>query len=474
MTTPDAPDESPFLPPARPGDRDAPPPGTEPSEDEATTGASTPVDGVPFLPEPPRAETAEPSAPVPFDPRAMVESQRPKVESPVYGQMPVGTDEGRAAARRLREEANRSRRRKRIFGRIAGVVVVAALVVAGFVASRQFRDGQGEREPASPSGLGDEPATVAPTAVDEQSHDADDTDRTGAGSDDDATDDDPATDGDATDHDATDDDLATDDAPSDEGTVATVASAPTTTIAGRSVDVDPVSYYHRTSDSVAGESASTEYVVVHDPASDTYVAEVRTGEESATMIGTDARHRYSVDPGGRLERMRRSATGLAPEPDLALARPIVAADLLPPSALPFAESVSVTVELDGTTYVYRIDIDGWRKTDPEGYGTWVARWNEQGPSTAALVDAGTRQTARDPVDPARWRDDTVPRDDLAELERQVPAGSGVAYRVGADGEVTLATVSDRVADFRSSYAAIAADAIGSPLDLGGHLWADAT
>lgn len=138
--------DMPYLPPARPpvpAPAVAPPvaPGVE-TETEAdgndgalasTVPAGTQAE-VPFLPSA-RPPQPAPAAPV-FDAKAMVESQRHGNANPAYGSMPTGTDEGRAAARRLRDEANRKRRRHRAVGRIVGVVVLVAAAAGGYLAWR--------------------------------------------------------------------------------------------------------------------------------------------------------------------------------------------------------------------------------------------------------------------------------------------------------------------------------------------------
>lgn len=86
----------------------------------------------------------------------MVASQKHPKLDPAYGAMPAGTDEGRAAARRLREDANRKRRRNRRIARLVGFVVLAGLTVGAYFAVQAFRDDT--EEPA------DDAAAAAPAA----------------------------------------------------------------------------------------------------------------------------------------------------------------------------------------------------------------------------------------------------------------------------------------------------------------------
>jgi hypothetical protein len=75
-----------------------------------------------------------------FDAKAMVESQKHYNANPVYGGMPAGSEESRAAARKLREDANRKRRRGRVVRRFVGLLVLAGLAVGGYFVYRAIQD----------------------------------------------------------------------------------------------------------------------------------------------------------------------------------------------------------------------------------------------------------------------------------------------------------------------------------------------
>lgn len=151
-------EEAPFLPPARPRAA-AHAPTLEPVD--LRPPAET-VD-TPFLPPAVRPEPS-PSAPstdTSFDAKAMVESQKHFTANPAYGPLPTGTDEGRAAARKLREEANRKRRRGKIALRIVGVLVLAGVAVGAYFVYQALQDDPPpviEPNPEADADAGVEPA----------------------------------------------------------------------------------------------------------------------------------------------------------------------------------------------------------------------------------------------------------------------------------------------------------------------------
>lgn len=179
--------DMPYLPPARPpvpAPAVAPPvaPGVETETEIEADGNGAPAPTVPaadtqaevpFLPSA-RPPQPAPAAPV-FDAKAMVESQRHGNANPAYGAMPTGTDEGRAAARRLRDEANRKRRRSRVAGRVVGVVVLVAAAAGGYLAWRATNDD--DPAPADPvtttdDGADGEGGALTPVGEQEQVIDA--------------------------------------------------------------------------------------------------------------------------------------------------------------------------------------------------------------------------------------------------------------------------------------------------------------
>lgn len=128
----------PFVPPQLPG---APPldPVAMALRDPELIAAST----IPYLP-PPVKDPTPASAPAVFDARAMVEATRRKVDNPVYGQIPKGTPESRAAMDAARVAMRRKRRRNTIVGRVTGLVFLAALVGGGYLVYRQYQSDQNE------------------------------------------------------------------------------------------------------------------------------------------------------------------------------------------------------------------------------------------------------------------------------------------------------------------------------------------
>lgn len=128
--------DAPFLPPARPAVPVLP-------------SAPPTVGMAPAAPSPPTGSAPPAGAPA-FDAAAMVESQRHHNPNPAYGSMPAGTDESRAAARKLREDANRKRRRGKATGRIVLVLLLAGLAAGGYLAYQAIQD--------------DPPPLTAPTA----------------------------------------------------------------------------------------------------------------------------------------------------------------------------------------------------------------------------------------------------------------------------------------------------------------------
>lgn len=167
MTTPSAPDgrgdpagessgDAPFLPPARPVTSPASGPATEPAPNPPPPGSAPPeptptepepapesvATETPFLPSATPPAPAAPAAESTFDAKAMVEAQKHFEANPAYGPLPAGSEEGRAAARKLREAANRKKRRARVVARLVGLLVLAGLAVGGYFAYQAFQDEQ--------------------------------------------------------------------------------------------------------------------------------------------------------------------------------------------------------------------------------------------------------------------------------------------------------------------------------------------
>lgn len=141
--------DAPFLPPARPAVPVLP--------------AAPPIPTVP-----PTAPTAPPAAAPVFDAAALVESQRRHNPNPAYGSMPAGTDESRAAARKLREDANRKRRRGKATGRIVVVLLLAGLAAGGYLAYQAIQDDPPPLTPPADGAAGTGGGSGALTPVGEQ------------------------------------------------------------------------------------------------------------------------------------------------------------------------------------------------------------------------------------------------------------------------------------------------------------------
>ena len=149
MTTPSTPDgspepggepsgDAPFLPPSRPIAA-APAPAVAPASASSEAPVEAPVEA-PFLPSSRPPEPTPAVAAPAFDAKAMVDSQKQYNANPAYGPLPAGSEDGRAAARKLRDDANRKRRRSRVMARLVGFLVFAGLVVGGYFVYQAIQD----------------------------------------------------------------------------------------------------------------------------------------------------------------------------------------------------------------------------------------------------------------------------------------------------------------------------------------------
>jgi type II secretory pathway pseudopilin PulG len=144
---------TPFAPP---GGKPFPPPTR-----------STPLaDFVPFLPPVQRAEPV-PEKPVVFDAKMMVDATKRKIEHPVYGMMPTGTEEGRAAIQLARTAMKRRRARNNLIARAVAVVVLGGIAAAGWFGYQAYRDDQ-DRQKAERAANAEGEAPGAATALGEQ------------------------------------------------------------------------------------------------------------------------------------------------------------------------------------------------------------------------------------------------------------------------------------------------------------------
>ena len=139
---------APYLPPSTP-----PQPAPRAAAEDA-----------PYLP------AATPPVPTPapepeFDAAAMVASQKHFNANPTYGEMPSGSAAGRDAARLLREQANRRRRRARVLGRLVMLLVLVGLGVGGYFVYQLVRDAQDDGT-VEETEAGDDAATAEDATAD--------------------------------------------------------------------------------------------------------------------------------------------------------------------------------------------------------------------------------------------------------------------------------------------------------------------
>lgn len=130
------------------------------------TRSAPAADFVPYLPPVQRAEPV-PEKPVVFDAKMMVDATRRKVEHPVYGTMPAGTEEGRAAIQLARTAMRRKRTRNKLIARAVAVVIVGGIAAAGWFGYQAYRDDQ-DRQKAGRAAIAEDEATGAATPLGKQ------------------------------------------------------------------------------------------------------------------------------------------------------------------------------------------------------------------------------------------------------------------------------------------------------------------
>jgi hypothetical protein len=88
------------------------------------------------------------------------------VQNPTYGQIPKGTPESVAAARKLRVKAQRKRRRNRTFAWFVALVMLGGVVTAGWFGYQAFQDDQeqldADRAAAQADGSAGAPGALTP------------------------------------------------------------------------------------------------------------------------------------------------------------------------------------------------------------------------------------------------------------------------------------------------------------------------
>lgn len=470
MTTPNDRDgtdrsDAPYLPAARPVmTGPAPSPASPPTSPPSPTVPDAPsAPDAPYVPAPTPAAPA-PSEPAPFDAKAMVESQKRINANPAYGALPTGTEASRDAAQKLRDQAQRKRRRNRLLGRAVAVLLLGGAAAAGWFGYQAYQDQQdrdaAERSAATDDEAGSVDAAVAALSplgeqqeIVEALESLNDTAQASAGGLIGAVEDARELVGEMNDG----DDTGADAAP--------VTADP---FAARTVE-----FIHRRWETAASTSPMVEYFYSYDRVADTYTSDIRPDDRTVMVTGTNPEYRFSISPDGVVDRSPRSAASLDPAPDIALAEVFREDDVLPPAARPFATLVDSNVGTSiGDWFVYSVDTERWRDRDPGSFLLWVTTWNPRPANDPSLVEPDRREVSADVRDISTLREPATLRPFVPAVERTVP-GAGVSFLVAADGRVAVAAIVDNTADFRMEYGLVGADNSATKLDFGDQNWAPA-
>jgi hypothetical protein len=122
---------------------------------------------VPYLP-PATPPVPQVTAPPVFDAKKLVEATKRKVENPVYGHMPKGTPEAKAAAEAARAKMRRKRRRNKILGWVMAIVFIAVVAGAGYALYTMYQEDQDkeraeqEARAAANAATADQPGALTP------------------------------------------------------------------------------------------------------------------------------------------------------------------------------------------------------------------------------------------------------------------------------------------------------------------------
>ena len=433
-----------------------------PAAQPVSTGPAPAIPDAPYVP-PPTPVAPAPSEPVAFDAKAMVESQKHYRTDPAYGALPSGTESGRDAAEKLRLQAQKKRRRNRLVGRAVVLVLLGGVAAAGWFGYQAYQNQQDRDAAERAAAADDEPmdaldAAVALSPLGEQQEIVDgievldDTAQAGAGGLLGAVDDAREVIGETNDG---------------EAASADVASAVVDPFAARTVD-----FFYRRWEAAAATSPMVEYFYSYDRVADTYLSDIRT-DGALTISGTNADSRFAIRPDGVLERVARTAAGLDPAPDIALADVFAEGDVVPPEARPFATLIETNPDTDsGDVFGYTIDTEQWRDRDPGSFLTWVTTWNPRPADDASLVEADLRQVSADDFDTTSLREVAEPEPIAAVVERDVP-GAAVTFVVAPEGHLTFATIVDNTADFRIEYVLVGVWDEPALLNLGDRNWVPA-
>jgi hypothetical protein len=434
MTTPLEPlGDAPFLPPTHSAAPPLPPQPQLPNGDGF----------VPYLPPIRRPEPVA-EQPIAFDARAMVEATKRRVESPVYGHMPSGTEEGRAAVEAARAAMKRKRARNRLIGRAVVLIMLGGIGAAGWFGYRAYQDDQ-DRQAAERAAKSESGALTPVGQQDQVINLLDDLNS-----------------GNAT--------------PSAGGLLGAVDDAREvvaqntlpTAVVGRNVDwtfppailptYKSVYFLRLRFDTAAPDSAYSQDSFQYGIESDQYLVSVVRSDAPGETIYTFGDHwRMSVDGSGVFERMPRAPLSTAPEPDSPFAGVFGSELVVPIEARPYVEIVSVeTLEPSDdpvpmrSTVVMRLDLAGFKQAAPEVYARWVEVWSSPAASDERLIDRSVRQVRPETIENSLL--DNVPFE-LGSEELATPAGFAViAIRFSDNGVVAMAFVASSDENFRTYYA----------------------
>jgi hypothetical protein len=165
-SNPDPIEGAPFLPPPQPGSVSPDAIAMALRDPELISATQATAGEAPYLPPstPPQPHV---SAPPVFDAKAMVDATKRKVANPVYGHMPAGTPESRAAADAARAKMRRKRRRNKVFGWVMAIVFIAVVGGVGYALYTTYQDDQKQQEEerqaeAAAEDAADEPGALTP------------------------------------------------------------------------------------------------------------------------------------------------------------------------------------------------------------------------------------------------------------------------------------------------------------------------
>jgi len=226
-------------------------------------------------------------------------------------------------------------------------------------------------------------------------------------------------------------------------------------------------------DSTAADSSFTEHFLSVDLHHDTFAGISRSSapvDRPVVAIGTDFDHLTVIYPDGS-ERFPRSAFGLEPAPDVALARHLSVDDVLPPVAVEHAtEYAALTTDL-GVRRVFHIDVAAWKRDSGDSYDAWRSLWASDGPLAPSIYEPSGRQIAsrENELEPPPLS--TFDDEELADL--RTDSGAFVAYITSSDGSMVSALVHDADSGFRSYYANLGEATMDSGMSARSFDWKDA-